>query len=158
MKEKTWKIYAGWILLTVAVGALSGWMTRDGIRAFQETVVQPALTPPAVVFPIVWGILYTLMGISAARISLAPPSAAQKRGLNLFFLQLAVNYCWSPIFFNAQAYGFALVWLAALWALVLWMIFTFRKTDRAAALLQIPYLLWLTLAAWLNYGVRMLNR
>ena len=109
------------------------------------------------VFPVVWGILYALMGISAARISLAAPSSAKSRGLNLFITQLVVNFFWSLIFFNARAYAFAFLWLLLLWGLVLWMILTFRKVDPAAAWLQIPYLLWLTFAAYLNYGVWQLN-
>lgn len=150
--------YFLWILLTEGVGALSGWLTREGTVVFSETVAQPPLSPPAIVFPIVWGILYLLMGISAGRIALSPPSEERSRGLNLFVLQLLVNFLWSPIFFNAQAYGFALVWLILLWVLVLMMILSFRKTDPAAAMLQIPYLLWLTFAAYLNAGVWYLNR
>jgi tryptophan-rich sensory protein len=109
-------------------------------------------------FPIVWGILYALMGIGAARISMTPPSPERSQGLNLFIAQLVVNFFWSLIFFNAQAFGFALLWLVLLWVLVLWMILTFRKTDPLAAWLQIPYLLWLTFAAYLNYSVWQLNR
>lgn len=79
-------------------------------------------------------------------------------GLNLFAAQLIVNFFWSLIFFNAQAYGFSLLWLLLLWVLVLWMILTFQKVDPLAAKLQIPYLLWLTFAAYLNFGVWNLNR
>lgn len=154
---KMWKVYGFWIVLSEAVGALSGWLTRDGTQSFGQTVVQPPLSPPAIVFPIVWGILYALMGISAARIYLAEPSKARSRGLNLFIAQLAVNFLWSPIFFNAQAYGFAFFWLLLLWVLVLWMIITFYKVDKPAAYLQLPYLFWLTFAAYLNAGVWYLN-
>ena len=158
MKKTTWKPYVLWILLAEAVGALSGWLTREGTQLFSETVAKPPLTPPSLVFPIVWGILYALMGIGAARISLTEPSEDRSRGLNLFVAQLIVNFFWSLIFFNLQAYGFALLWLLLLWALVLWMILTFYKTDKLAALLQIPYLIWLTFAAYLNAGVWLLNR
>ena len=158
MKKSNWKTYAFWILITEAVGALSGWLTREGTKIFGETVAQPPLSPPMLVFPIVWGILYALMGISAARIYMAPASAERSRGLNLYIAQLVVNFFWSLIFFNAQAYGFAFIWLLLLWALVLWMILTFRKVDPLAAWLQLPYLLWLTFAAYLNLGVWYLNR
>lgn len=157
MKGK-WKPYLFWILAAEAVGGLSGWLTREGTKIYQQTVAQPPLSPPGWVFPVVWGILYALMGISAARISLAPQSASRSRGLNLFITQLIVNFFWSLIFFNTGAYGFALLWLLLLWVLVLWMILTFRKIDPLAAWLQVPYLLWLTFAAYLNYGVWMLNR
>lgn len=158
MKKGNWKTFLFWILLTEAVGWLSAWLTRDGQEIFSQTVTQLALTPPPVVFPIVWGILYALMGISAARIYLAARSVEQRRGLNLYIAQLIVNFFWSLIFFNARAYGFAFLWLLLLWGLVFWMILVFRKVDTAAAALQIPYLLWLTFAAYLNLGVWYLNR
>lgn len=158
MKKENWKVYAFWILLAEGVGALSGWLTREGTAIYSQTIQQPPLSPPAVVFPIVWGILYALMGISAARISLAESSRIRDRGLNLFVAQLIVNFFWSPIFFNAQAFGFAFLWLVLLWVLVAWMILTFWRTDPVAAYLQIPYLIWLTFAAYLNLGVWYLNR
>ena len=158
MKKTAWKTYAIWILLTEAVGALSGWLTREGSKIYQATIQQPPLSPPGIVFPIVWGILFALMGIGAARIYMAPPSLARTRGLRIFFLQLFFNFFWSIIFFNLQAFGFALLWLLVLWILILLMILTFRKTDPLAAWLQLPYLLWVTFAAYLNFGVWILNR
>ncbi len=140
-----------------AVGALSGWLARDGMRIFNDSVAQPPLSPPAIVFPIVWGILYALMGIGAARIYLSARSSVRSTGLNIYFTQLIVNFFWSLLFFNAQAFGFAFFWLLLLWGLVFWMILTFRKVDPNAATLQIPYLLWLTFAAYLNLGVWYLN-
>lgn len=157
MKQVPWKTYALWILLSEAVGGLSGWLTRDGVKLYQATVQQPPLSPPGFVFPIVWGILFALMGIGAARVYLARASGARSRGLLLFFVQLAFNFCWSILFFNLQAFGFALLWLAVLWVLILWMILTFYRVDRAAAWLQVPYLLWVTFAAYLNLGVWSLN-
>lgn len=88
---------------------------------------------------------------------MAPASPERSRGLNLFTVQLIVNFFWSLIFFNAGAFGFALLWLVLLWVLVLLMILAFRKADPFAAWLQIPYLVWLTFAGWLNYQVWMLN-
>ena len=155
--KRTWKTYAFWILLSVGIGALSGFLSREGAGTFSETVIQPPLSPPAWLFPVVWSILYVLMGISGARISLAPDSPQKKQGLNLYIIQLVLNFFWSLIFFNAQAYGLAMLWLVLLWILVAAMILTFRKTDSPAAWLQIPYLLWLTFAAYLNFGVWQLN-
>lgn len=157
MKHHTWKIYAAWILLAEAVGGLSGWLTRDGAKAYSESIIQPPLSPPALVFPIVWGILFALMGIGAARIYLASPSRERTNSLRIFLLQLAFNFFWSILFFNLQAFGAALVWLLILWGLILWMIVSFRKVDPLAAWMQIPYLLWVTFAAYLNYGVWILN-
>ena len=157
MKISALKTYAAWILFTEAVGALSGYLSREGTKLYNTTIIQPPLSPPSIVFPIVWSILFALMGIGAARVYLAPPSPARTRSLLLFLLQLAFNFFWSIIFFHFQAFGFALIWLAVLWLLILWMTLSFAKIDKAAALLQIPYLLWVAFAAYLNYGVWTLN-
>ena len=87
-----------------------------------------------------------------------PPSGRRTRALAVFLLQLLFNFFWSIIFFNLQAFGFALLWLAALWGLLLWMILSFARVEKTAALLQIPYLLWVTFALYLNAGVWVLNR
>lgn len=157
MIKKHWKTFAVWILIAEAVGSLSGFLSRNGMELYSSVIEQPPLSPPALLFPIVWSILYALMGIGAARISLAPPSQERSKALNIYIAQLVVNFFWSLIFFNAQAFGFAFVWLLLLWVLVLWMILAFRKVDPLAALLQIPYLIWLTFAAYLNAGVWYLN-
>ena len=157
MKNANWKVYTLWIGLAEAAGLLSGLLSRVGMENFSQTVAQPPLSPPGWLFPVVWTILYGLMGISAARIWLLPPSDNRSRGLNLFLAQLVVNFFWSPIFFNTGAYGFALLWLLLLCVLVVLMILSFRKVDKTAALLQIPYLIWLTFAAYLNWGVWQLN-
>ena len=97
MKKPTWKTYVFWIVLVEAIGALSGWLTRKGVKVYNATVKQPLLSPPSIVFPIVWGILFALMGIGAARIYLAPASNARSRSLLLFLVQLAFNFFWSII-------------------------------------------------------------
>ena len=158
MKKSTWKTYAFWILFTEAVGALSGWITRDTAQSYSRTIIRPPLSPPAAVFPVVWGILFALMGIGAARIYLTPASGARSRSLLLFFIQLIFNFFWSIIFFHFQAFGFAFIWLVILWGLILRMILSFRRVDRPAAWLQIPYLLWVTFAAYLNFGVWLFNK
>ena len=155
--KRNWKTYLLWIALAEGVGAVSGWLTREGTAFYKEFVEKPALAPPAIVFPIVWGILYALMGIGAARVSLTADSNARSAGLNLFVGQLIVNFFWSLIFFNLRSYGFALAWLGLLWVLILWMILAFHRTDRTAAWLQVPYLLWVSFAAYLNWGVWVLN-
>ena len=157
MMKRNWKTYALWVALAEGLGALSGFLTRQGMAFFMENVTKPPLNPPGWLFPVVWGILYALMGIGAARVALTGVGQARSRGLNLFIIQLVVNFFWSLIFFNARAYGFALLWLGLLWILVLLMILQFRKTDRIAAWIQLPYLAWLTFAAYLNWGVWMLN-
>ena len=156
--KKPWKTYLLWILLTEAAGGLSGWLTREGTKAYSQAIVQPPLSPPGWVFPVVWTFLFALMGIGAARIYLAPPSKARSRGLNLFIAQLVVNFFWSPVFFNLQAFGLAFFWLLLLWPLVWLMIEEFYPLSRPAAYLNVPYLVWRTLAGYLDFGIWWLNR
>ncbi len=157
MKNKSWKTYVLWIGLTEAVGALSGWLTQEGTKHYAAAVTKPPLSPPPAVFPVVWAMLYALMGIGAARVYMAGGSAFRTRGLRLFGVQLAFNFCWSLLFFNAEAYGPAFVWLAALLALIVMMTLAFDKADRLAGRLQIPYVLWAAFAGYLNAGVWLLN-
>ncbi len=145
------------ILFTEAVGGLAALLTRDAVKLFNSSVVKPALTPPALVFPIAWAVLYALMGIGAARVWMAPLSPARARGLKLFLLQLGFNFFWTILFFSLQAYGLAFLWLAVLWILIVRMTLNFWEVDRPAAWMQLPYLLWVLFAAWLNLGVWKLN-
>lgn len=156
--KRNWRVYAVWIVIAEAVGALSGLLSREGMRIYDQTVIQPPLSPPMWVFPVVWGILYALMGIGAAIIWQSPESDLRRKGLNLFVAQLVVNFFWSLIFFNLQAFGLAFIWLLLLWALVAWMIWTFYQVEPLAAWLQVPYLLWLTFAGYLTFAVWMINR
>lgn len=157
MNNRKRKPYLFFIALSESIGLLSGLLSKNGMELYGQ-LEQPALSPPSILFPIVWTILYALMGFSAAQIWLSNDSTERSLGLRFFFLQLAVNFFWSLIFFNLQAFGFSLIWLIFLWILVLFMILTFFETNRLAALLQIPYLIWLTFAAYLNYMVWVLNR
>lgn len=157
MIRKKWPVYLFWVALSLGVGALSAFFSKEGMDLYEATAVKPPLSPPGVLFPIVWSILYVLMGVGAARIYLTEPGPLRSKALNLFAAQLIVNFFWSLIFFNLQVFDFALLWLLLLWGLVAWMILTFSKLDKWAALLQLPYLLWLTFAAWLNAGVWLLN-
>ncbi len=157
MDKKKLKTYVLFILFTELIGIVAGLFTSMGMDDYKQAV-KPALTPPDIVFPIVWTILYALMGISAARIWLSKPTKERNHGLIIWGAQLFFNFFWSLIFFNLQAYGFAFFWILILWALIVAMIYTFNKTDRLAAFLQIPYLLWVTFATYLNLMVWVLNR
>lgn len=157
MDKQKLKTYGLFILFTELVGIVAGLFTRMGMDAY-KAVEKPALTPPDIVFPIVWTILYALMGISAARIWLSKPTKERNHGLIIWGAQLFFNFFWSLIFFNLEAYGFAFFWILILWALIVAMIYTFNKTDRLAAVLQIPYLIWVTFATYLNLMVWILNR
>ncbi len=158
MNRQAWKSYLFWIALTEAVGGLSALMTRKGMEYFRAAVEKPPFTPPPQAFGIAWAILYLLMAVGMARVWLKEANRAESKSLYLYLLQLAFNFIWSLIFFNFQAYLIAFLWLAALWILILLMARAFREVDVAAARLQIPYLLWVLFAGYLNFGVWVLNR
>ncbi len=157
MSEKI-KSYIIGIAIPLAVGLLSAFFTRNNMDLY-ETVVKPALAPPGIVFPIVWTVLYVLMGIGSAIIynsDAAPEDKSQ--AILLYGVQLIFNFFWSVLFFNNRAFLFSFFWLLVLWGLILAMIVSFGKIDRTAAKLQIPYLLWVTFAGYLNGMVYLLNR
>ena len=156
MKKRPFLSYLTFILLTEAVGLLSSLLSGDSSR-FYDTMTQPPLAPPGWLFPVVWTLLYALMGFGAARIWLTGPSRERLRALLIFGLQLAVNFCWSLFFFNARAFGLSFLWLLLLWLLIILMIAAFRRLDRTAARLQLPYLLWVSFAGYLNYMIWQLN-
>ncbi len=143
------------ILLSVGTGLLSSFVTGNFSALYQD-VDRPALAPPAWLFPVVWSILYVLMGISAYIIG-ESNSDMKSSALRVYYLQLAVNFLWSPLFFVFRLYWFSFFWLLLLWALVLVTIIRFSKINKLAAYSQIPYLIWLTFAAYLNLSVAILN-
>lgn len=157
LRQKQWKVFAFWIGLSLGVGVLSGLVSRPGMEGFRETVTQPPLSPPAVVFPIVWTLLYLLMGIGAAQIWVLKPSELRSRGINLFISQLIVNFFWSLIFFDTRCFSLAFLWVLLLLGLVFWMIITWWKLETKAAKLQLPYMIWLLFATYLSGGIWLLN-
>ena len=157
MKKRRIWTYALWIGLTEAVGGLAGWLTKNGMELYKTQVVKPALSPPPIVFPIAWSVLYALMGVGMARVALSARSEERTDAMQVYFLQLGVNFAWSIFFFNLRTYGGALAVLLLLLALIVWMILRFRRVDHPAALLQLPYLAWVAFAAYLNAGVMTLN-
>ena len=148
--------YAVSIAVALGVGSLSALATSGGMDIY-SSVEAPPLSPPSIVFPIVWTILFTLMGISSARVFIAN-GYKWNNALTVYVIQLAVNFLWSIIFFNMRAFLFAFIWLILLWILIIVMIRGFYKYDKIATYLQIPYLLWVTFAGYLNVGIYWLNR
>ncbi len=156
MPEKL-KPYIISVIIALAVGGVSALLTKNNMNIF-EKINMPPLSPPSVVFPIVWAVLYILMGISSAIIYKNGTDREEvQSALKVYALQLAVNFFWSLIFFNMQAYLFAFIWLILLWVLVIAMIVKFKKISPAAAWLQIPYLLWITFAGYLSLMIYLLN-
>lgn len=146
------------ILIALAVGGLSALLTKNSMAEYKN-INQPPLAPPMVLFPIVWSILFILMGISSAIIYINRDTNPREAvsGLIIYALQLIVNFFWSIIFFNMSAYLFSFIWLLLLLALIIMMIIQFRKISPAAAYLQIPYMLWVIFAGYLNFMIYLLN-
>jgi len=145
------------IAIPLLVGALSAWLTSDSMKTFEQ-LNQPPLSPPGWLFPVVWTILFTLMGIAAYLVvtSRAAPEV-QKSALWTYGVQLTFNFLWSIVFFNLRWFLFAFVWLIILWLLILATAVQFYRIHRAAGLLLVPYLAWVAFAGYLNVGVFLLN-
>ena len=148
---KNWKILCFWIALSEAVGITAGILTRKDVQVYSSEVIKPLLSPPPVFFPVVWTILYALMGYGAAKIFITPASKERTKALWLFVVQLFFNFGWCFIFFSSQSFGAAFLWLLVLITTVVGMFLAFHKIDKFAAYTQIPYLLWLLFAAYLNF-------
>ena len=145
------------ILIPVAVGGLAGFLTRNSMNIYGE-INTPPLSPPGIVFPIVWTVLYILMGVALYLVRDSKANAALKsKGYLAFGLQLAFNFLWSIVFFNFRWYLFAAIWLVALIILIALNIFYFAQANKAAGLLLVPYLLWCAFALYLNIGIVILN-
>lgn len=142
--------------ISLGVGALAGFLTKDSLANVYPLLEKPSLTPPGWVFPIVWMVLYLLMGIGMALVE-ARGGPERSRALSLFGIQLALNFGWSLLFFNSGAYLSALLCLIVLWVMILAMAGSFASVSRPAAWLQIPYLLWVAFAGYLNAAVWVLN-
>lgn len=153
------KPYVISIAIALAVGGLSALLTAGNMNIYGR-IITPPLSPPPILFPIVWTILYTLMGVSSARIYIKgkEQNIDVSGALLVYALQLAVNFFWSIIFFNMQAFLFAFVWIILLWLLIIVMIKRFYEIGQLSAWLQIPYLLWVTFAAYLTFAIYILNR
>ena len=150
--KKNWKTLLICILIPLAVGTVAGLLTKGGMEQFQE-LNKPMLAPPAWLFPVVWTIFYILMGASSYLIL-----DSKGKALTIYGYQLLVNFLWPVFFFNFGWFGFSYLWLILLWILVAKMIWEFDKISLTAALLNIPYLLWLSFAGYLNLTIWLLNR
>lgn len=148
------KIYTKSILIPVAVGLLVGAITSSSIE--YNTLIKPVLAPPSILFPIVWTILYVLMGVSYG--ILETKSLIDTEINFIYYFQLLVNALWSIIFFIFEWRLFAIIWLLILILLIIMMIIKFYQRDKIAGLLQIPYLLWSLFASYLNLAIYLLNR
>ena len=144
------------LLIPLVGGFLSGLISMGGLKEF-NSLIKPILAPPGFIFPIVWTILYVLMGISSYLIY-SENDLNSSCCLKIYVISLFVNFLWSPIFFGLNLRLFALIWIILLDIVVGYMIFCFYKVNKKAAYLQIPYLIWILFATYLNLAFYLLNR
>ena len=152
-----WKKLLICLGLPLAVGGLAALITGGGMASY-ELMEQPPLSPPGWVFPVVWSLLYLLMGYASYRVYTADASkGAIQKALRLYGAQLAVNFLWPLIFFGLNWYLVAFFVLIGIWVLILLTIRAFSQIDERAGDLLLPYILWVTFAGYLNLGVHLLN-
>lgn len=149
-----WKNLITCLVIPLAVGSLSAFLTGNNMEDF-SSINKPPLAPPSWLFPVVWTILYILMGIASYLVltSEKPNDTA----LNVYGIQLTFNFFWSIIFFNLKLYLFAFIWLVLLWLLIIKTAGLFYQISKPAGYLMLPYLLWVTFAGYLNFFIYLLN-
>lgn len=154
MKKIDIKKLIFYILITLLIGGLpSIFVIKNDTY---DTLNKPPLSPPPILFPIVWTILFILMGISIYRVMVSDNSS-KKEGKLIYFIQLIVNALWTVIFFGLNEYFLAFLWILMLILLVVTMLIVFSKIDKISTYINIPYLIWLLFACYLNFGVFILN-
>ncbi len=157
--KKCIKTYIYSILIALGVGGLSALLTTGNMDIYSE-ITKPPLSPPSILFPIVWSILFVLMGVSSAMVSCTKTATLRERnsalvtyGLSLFF-----NFFWSILFFNFRWFFVSFIWILILLYTIIKTIIKYKKINSIAAFLQIPYLLWVGFATYLNFSIWWLNR
>lgn len=145
------------LAIPLVVGGAAGLLTMNSMEAF-EALNQPPLSPPGWLFPVIWTVLYVLMGIASYLVSVSDaPHEEKARALWTYGIQLAFNFLWPIAFFNLKWYLFAFLWLVILWILILITALRFGRIRKPAGYLLVPYLLWVAFAGYLNLGIYLLN-
>lgn len=145
------------ILSMLLVGGIGGIATASSITTWYAEINKPSFNPPNYLFGPVWTALYILMGISIYMILQSPKTELRKKAIAIFCIQLFLNFCWSFIFFKFQLLGLAFIEIILIWVSIITMIIIFFEINKKAALLQIPYLLWVSFASILNGSIWFLN-
>lgn len=157
LKSIEWKPLIIAIVIPLAVGGAAAIITRGGFDDY-GALHRPPLSPPAWLFPVVWTLLYILMGIGSYLVYVSDKYPCRvERALTVYAVQLVMNFCWTLLFFSLRLYSAAFVWLVLLWLAIAWTALLFRYISRTAAGLLLPYLLWTAFAGYLNLGVSILN-
>ena len=159
--SKKYKPYIVSLLFTFGIALLSNYLVGAS-SVLYDSLIKPMLSPPANIFGIVWPILYTLMGIAAALIYTTSCNndtclSNKKSALRLYIVQLIFNGIWPILLFQFEMFTLSFIWIMILWVLILKMFFDFYKINKDAGYMIIPYLLWVTFAAYLNFMIAILN-
>ncbi len=154
MKKVNWKLLIVSLVIPLAVGALATWIVSDNLDIYAD-INLPAFAPPSILFGIVWTVLYVLMGISLYLV--LSSGNANKDTWWYFGWQLVFNFIWPILFFNFRLFWLSFVWLLILLYLIIRMIINFWHINKAAAILQIPYAIWVAFAGVLNLAIAILN-
>lgn len=156
MNKKT-KQFLICLAVPLLVGGLSALITRTGMDTF-ETINKPPLSPPGWLFPVVWTVLFILMGIASYFVlTSGKPQGEINRALTVYGVQLIFNFFWSIFFFNFSLYLFSFIWLVILWLLILTTAVLFYRISKSAGYLMVPYILWVAFAGYLNFQIYLLN-
>lgn len=153
---KKYKALAISLLISLGTGAIAGLIVKDAAAKY-NMMIKPMLAPPAIVFPIVWTLLYILMGVAAYLIYMSGKNGKDD-ALKLYAEQLVFNFIWPIIFFRTGWLLFAFIWILALWLLVALCTLNFSRIDKRATWLFVPYLVWTTFAVYLTLATYLLNR
>ena len=157
-RKSWWKIAILSVIAIELLGGLSGWVSNSGYgNGWFDALQKPSFMPPGWAFGVVWPILYALMGIAVAMILVETPSPRRQAALTLFFIQLVLNFAWSPIFFAAHDITTAKIVIFVMAATAAAAAGQFLRLRRLAGLLMTPYLAWLIFAATLNASIEQLN-
>ena len=148
MKKRTFIIN---LIIPLLVGGLSAWLTRQQMETYMH-LNKPLLSPPGWLFPIVWTFLYILMGISSYMIYISQDDR-RENALIIYTFQLFITFCWPLFFFNLHNYFIALMILLVLIVTVIYMMILFKQINKTSFYLNIPYIIWLFFALYLNFMI-----
>ncbi len=160
IKVKEFPLLVLCIMICQAAGFIGSYFTDKSIYTWYPTLIKPWFTPPGWLIGAVWFILFILMGVSLFfvwRNNLRLKNLLIRRSIIIFGAQLIVNILWSAAFFGLKSPEAGLITISVLWVMILATIMMFRRVSRDAALLLIPYILWVSFAAFLNYSIWILN-
>lgn len=157
LKFKEWIEVIIWIVTFQAIGLLLGMLTQANIHSWYEGLNKSALTPPGPIFSIAWSILYALIAIVGWSLWKNRNNIKIKKLIYLYFIQLVMNWAWTPFFFQLHWIGFSFLWIIAMVCINGVIIFKVKNEKKEIALALIPYFLWLIFAAYLNGMIWVLN-